>query len=170
MENIGSSIYQGSASIGKIQGYVGLFIGGFIAIILVVVALYLFSVDESNLVDVTGTVSSASCRPLHETPEKIMINVCDLQVSYNINGTTHTGTITTNSISTYSVGNSIQLTYDSKNPSNVTERQFRSKTIAFILLFVSILVGGGSYLNYYMVTNSEAYAAFSGASSVYRTF
>jgi hypothetical protein len=95
---------------------------------------------------------------------------CDLQVKYVVNGKEYINNIITNSSTQYFPKTFIDVTYDSNNPNQVTEKKFRYKTIAFILLGVAILFGGIGFANYYMITHSKDYAALTGVSTVIRMF
>ncbi len=167
-QSIGSSIYEGSATLGKVQSYVGLFIFGSISIILVIVAIYLFSVNESNLIDSRGTILSATCNRVMGSAGRNMSYSCDVQVRYNVGGKDYVTNIITNGSTPYYSGSTIDITYDSNNPNQATEKKLRDKTLAFILLGIAILLGGGAYANYYMTSHSKAYAATKGASAVMR--
>ena len=167
-QNIATSIYEGSATLGKVQSYVGLFIFGFISIILVVIAIYLFTINESNLADTQGIILHSICNKIEGTGGNNMSYSCNLQVKYVVNEKEYIGNITINSSAQYYPGTFIDITYDSNNPNHVTEKKLRDKTIAFILLGIAILLGGGAYANYYMTTHSQAYAALEGASTAIR--
>lgn len=168
MENTGNSLYEGSATIGRAQSYIGLFIFGFISLILVIVAIYLFTINESNLIDTQATVINAQCQQNYGSAGKSRTYSCNVQIKYVVNGTEYNGNISTNGPDMYYSGNVIDVTYDSNNPNIVTTKKLRDKLLAFILLGIAILLGGGAYFNYYMTSKSKAYAAFSGASSTLR--
>ena len=164
MSNFGSTLYDGSASLGKAESYVGLFVGGIVSIILIIIAIHLLFINQSNLVDSNAIVVDSHCVSNYDNKEGVTYN-CNLHIKYAVGGKSYSGQISTTGSTSYTVGDNVDITYNSTNPSEVTARQLRDKTLGYILLGVGILIGAGSYFNYYMTSHYKIYAAAQGAST-----
>jgi hypothetical protein len=164
-----SAIYEGAAEVGKVQSYIGLIIACIVTIIMIGVSIYLFTVDQHTLVDDVGTVLSADCSNqvnLSDQKDKQKeIQNCNLLVKYKVNGEEYRGNLLASGNKIYNNGNVIDITYDSTNPTEITTHQIRSKTIAIILLVLGLLIGGGSYMNYYFTSKYKSYAAIQGTAA-----
>jgi len=159
-ESVGSKLYDGSAELGKFQSSVGLYIGGFMCIIMMCIAIYLFTSKDDGLVDVKGIVQNR-----YDVSAKRTMYNCSLTVKYVVDGKEYTGNTGLNSGQVYNVGDSIDISYDPKNPTNISPKQISKKLIAAIICGVALLVGGGAYLNYYMTRRFQTYAAAQGAAT-----
>ena len=153
-----SQLYDGAASVGKFEGTFKLYIAGALSILLVLISLYMFATNNSNLVNTTGQVTSVSCPPSGD---------CDIHLSYKINGTIYNGSINT-SQGNFKVGSNIDITYDSTKPANITLQQKSNISLSIISLICACIIFGGAYLNYYLTTKYKMFAAVEGADTVFK--
>ena len=161
LSSFGSDLYDGAASLGKMESYVHLVIGGILSIILIIIGIHLLFVNQNNLVNSTAIVGSAQCVP--NVGQNGTTYSCNLQVHYVVNGKPYTNQISSDSATSYVAGDSVAITYNSSNPSNVTTQQIKDSTWGYILLGIGIVIGLCVYYNYYMTTHSKVYAAAEGA-------
>lgn len=158
----GDAIYTGLSDVGKAKSTIGLIFGIIISIILIAIAIYLFTRNQKDIVNSTAKVTSSNC-----SKEGKSIN-CQLQITYTINKKVYTGSISTLTSTKYTTGMDVPISYNSKNPLDVTYRQVNDKTVAFILLGIAVLLLLITSVSYYMTSHSKAYAAFEGAEGIAR--
>lgn len=164
-DSIGNKIYSGSAELGKIQSSIGLYVAMFVSIIMICIAVYLFTRKSDGLVDGKAIVQNSQCTSHYDTHAKRMMHNCDLTVKYVVDGKEYTGKTGLTSNTAYNIGDSVDISYDPKNPTQIRPKEVSKKLIAVILSVVALLVGGGAFLNYYLTSKSETYAAAQGAAT-----
>jgi hypothetical protein len=163
------SVYNTTSEIGKttttIQFYIALCLG----LILACCGSYFVS-QKSTMVNGTATIASATCNQVTKvTNGKSSISYsCTLSISYVVDGKTYTSNIVADNSTPYMVGTTIDISYDPKNPSNVTLRQMSGTMMGSISCCIGITIVCAASLNYYFASKSKAYAAYQGASSIAR--
>ena len=156
----GDSIYTGLSDVGKAKSAIGLIFGIIISIILIAVAIYLFTKNQKDIVNSTAKVTSSTCS---QSGKSIS---CQLGIAYTVDKKDYTGSISTLTSTKYTTGMDVPISYNSKNPLDVTYKQVNDKTVAFILLGVAVLLLLITSVSYYMTSRSKAYAAFEGAEGI----
>lgn len=169
MSSFGTELYDNSASLGVAESYIGLIVAIIVGIVLVIVAIYLFSVNQKNLVNSVAKITSAQCIPSTDNHGNVTYS-CNMNISYVVNGKEYNGNITTDGSTPYATGENVDITYDSTDPSNVTAKEIRDSTLAWILLAAGVLIVGGAGVKYYLSTRYKMFAAAEGASSVVGMF
>lgn len=162
--NASSQIYEGTAELGKVQSSIGLIFGCLISLIFIGVAIYLFTVDQNSLVNGVATVLAAECNQSYDDKNRVT-QICNLTIKYDVKGQSYTGNISTESSKVYNVGNIIDITYDSNNPTDVSIQKMRSKTIGIIMSVIGVIIGGAAFMNYYFTSRYKSYAALQGTTS-----
>ena len=155
-----STLYNGAASLGKFEGNLKLYIAGVVSIVLVILAIYMFATNNSNLVNATGKVTAITCPPSSSDNEN-----CNIRINYTVNDTVYNGNINTLE-GNYKVGSNIDISYDSTKPTNITLQQKNKITLSIISLVCACLLFGIAYLNYYLTSHSSFFAAVEGAKSI----
>lgn len=91
---------------------------------------------------------------------------CNLQVKYTVDGHEYNGHLITNDNVPYLTNNSINITYDNTNPTNIAIKQIDSKTGGLILSGIGAVVLIALWVNYYYAQTSTGYAATQGLNSI----
>jgi hypothetical protein len=167
--NLGTGIYDGAAELGTATSILNLVVGIIIGFVLICVGCLLWFNNQSNLIDTTANITSAICNQQTDA-NNATVNSCTLGIKYNVKGVLYQGVITTVGDNRYNVGGTVDITYDSKDPYNVTSHATRYSTIGYVLSAVGMAVIGFVYLNYYMTRRYKAYAALGGVEDVARLF
>jgi len=157
-------MYDGSAELGTFTTMINTIIAVVIAIIMIAVGIFLYRLDQSDLVDTTATVTSSDCVPNRDSKGNIKYS-CNLGVKYTVDGKEYTGNIVKNGSMTQNVGTIVNITYNAKNPAEVKDNTIRYKTISYVLFGIAVVIILGSGVNYYMASRFKMYAAAQGAST-----
>lgn len=165
-EKFGQSVYNASSELGSITSKIYLGIAIVIAIVLVVIGIVLFSKNQSNLIDDTANITAITY--CNKNPKSQNYD-CEITVNYNVDNKTYTKKIQTTS-KLFTIGQNIDITYDSTNPNNATEKITRYKTLSYILFGIAILIVSISSVNYYLTSKSKLYSAALGAESAMSIF
>lgn len=92
------------------------------------------------------------------------VQECNTNISHFLSDKEYTGTIVTPIH--YKIGDSVQITYDKSNPSNVYIQSVPSYYFALLSCICAIFIVVAAYINYYITTEYKLYAASTGASTV----
>jgi hypothetical protein len=101
-----------------------------IAIIMILVSIYLLFIRKNTSKNIVGKVIKSDCNIITSTNNngfKKITNNCNLEVEYTINNVKYTNTLIVNS--KYNIGDSIKLSYNSEN---VTEIWLHTNNIIYI--------------------------------------
>lgn len=164
-ESIGSKIYSGTAELGKIQSSIGLYVAIIVSVIMICIAIYLFTKKDDGWQNLKAIVQNSQCNSHYDKVAKRTKYNCDLTVKYVVDGKEYTGKTGFNSDRVYNINDNIDISYDPKNPTQIRVKEMSKKLVAGILLGVALLIGGGAFLNYYLTKKSETYAAAQGAAT-----
>lgn len=157
-QNIGSTVYDGMASVGKTKATMNMVCLGIIGILMIICSIYLFTHPSNNVDGTAIATNTSSCSFVNNT------NRCTTQISYIVNGKTLTGSIV--DYTPHTQGSTINISYDPTNPANVVARQPPSSMVAIGIAVVGCLLIGGGYYNYTMTSKSKAYAAMEGTQAL----
>lgn len=156
------TINSGLTKIGTISSYFGLGTAIIMGIVFLVIGYFLYKKNESNLVTTNATILDVgACTGTGTKTRK-----CKLLVEYNVNGTLYRNEIYSNKFMPL-IGNTIEVSYDKTRPSDVTEKQMKSKYVAFIFSCIAIVLIGGAIANVYFVKKSPTYAAYQGVKAIF---
>jgi hypothetical protein len=162
----GNKIYEGVAEYGKIRALIASLVVTFIGIIGIVIGLYLILKKESYDTTITGTVTKSVCKPaviMTSKNKPTNVNNCDINVSYVVAGKTYEKSFVSQQSSTISVGSSMDIDYESVNPTNARIHEFNKKYIGFIIITTVTFILAISWVSYYFTRKSTAYAAATGS-------
>lgn len=154
-------IYEGAAGLGRFTASLRFYIAIGISIILVAIAIYLFTRPTVKTAKVTGKVLEVSC-----TPSDKVFN-CNLKVIYTTQDKVErtSNVMMTNQVQ-YTVGQDVVFSYEVDNPTVLHQTVVSKKLIGVILIGVAVLLVGGSYVWKYITSKYELAAAATGTGDV----
>jgi len=173
MSDLASTVYDETSSLGKTYATIQIFIGIFICIILCLCGLYneflpvTTAITNAKILKITNNNGlcdrniAASTNAENVKSESITYN-CNLQVTYTVNNQTYTNNISLQNSTPYTVGQTIQLSYNLNDPNIITSPQPDNKTMGSISIIIGILILSSCAVNYYLATQSKLYAATEG--------
>jgi len=135
-----------------------LVVSSILCVIAFIVGIYLVF-KKDTYVRIQGVVVSKTCT---NTPSPTQVQVCTYVVTYNVNGVQYNNSIDLNQ--PYSVGNPVEIEYDTTNPNNIQNTRIKLMYIGFILIGFGLFFVGVAYINYYFASRSKVYALASGIS------
>jgi hypothetical protein len=166
---LGNKLYQGAVDFGRFKAKVGLWIAGFIAIIMFVVGVMLaMKQEDPNIVDGIATVTKVSCTShIQQVGKSFQTEYnCTADIEYEVDGKKHVTNMNfLNRMAQLFVGSHVEISYDKNDPTKVTERQMKAKYIGWGLIGGSFLLVGLAYLSYYITMSYELVAVSQGAST-----
>ena len=160
---------DGFATLGKVQSIGTLVICSLLSILFFGISYYLFTHINKNLKSGLATVVKAQCSQIKNTPTSLS-NRCTLDISYVVDNKEYKGSIITEGGTFYTNGNTVPISYDSQNPSNVTAKQPSSIITGIIFLFVGIFCLFIGIYSYFLTSSSNDYAVASGINSIQSLF
>jgi len=160
MSNIINTFYDTSAKIGQVESTINLWIGGSLAVVLILSAICLF-INGMNMVNTTGTITSVpNCIQIQQNGKTQQ--QCSVYITYSANGKQYNSNINVNG-DNYKIGETIHITYDSKNPGDVFQQQQVSESMfASILCGLAVLIFVGVYVHYFLTSRYKMFAAVEG--------
>lgn len=158
------TIYEGAVTLGQFWTYLGLIIGIIIAFFASIGSIYLWSKDDSHLADTSAKILKSDCQK-----DKDFFK-CNVDVEYNVADRNYTGNIYYSDKTKPNIGKVITVTYDTKNPTDVSNYQVRNKTLAIVIFLISVVMLGFLGFRFYMARNYKFYAAAEGVSSTLNLF
>jgi hypothetical protein len=149
----------------NLKVWIGMIIGIVIAIVLICVGIYLYTRDQSNLIDTNAKITTTHCNQIVEKNRSINYN-CVLSVEYMVGNKKYTSVLNVDNGVPYNVGDTISISYDAKNPSISSQSSMRYATIGLILSAIGLVIIGGVSLKYYIAQRFKIAAAAEGTGSV----
>jgi hypothetical protein len=155
------SMYKGTAELGRFQAKLGWYIGLCIGIIMVIVGIYLLTLDQSNLIDSTALVTKSNCTSYVDNKQTRYNCVTDIK--YTVEGKQYEKTLQlSNESMPPVVGQNFGITFDKANPAAATASQIRSSYMGLILIGVAVCIIAVTYYSYYLTSHYEVAAAAQG--------
>ena len=178
-EKVGSTMYDGTAQLGRFQATVSLGAGVVFAVCLasVVSSLIASIVQQPALEKTSGIIKDAKCstrtvivRDKYNNSSQKYITECMSQIEYIVDNKKYKQDLLLTG-RTYNVNETVTIYYEKNHPENIYESNVNFVIAIAIVVTVSIavLVLVGVYLNYYATTNYKILAAAQGTSTVGRT-
>jgi flagellar basal body-associated protein FliL len=155
------SVYSGLATVGKASAIMGIVMAVIVSIALIALAIYFLRKNQSDIANSTAKVTESTCSG---TGDSI---TCNMRINYNINGKSYTGNISSFGTTTYTTGMDVPISYNIKNPSDVTYRQANDKVLAYIFIGIAIFILLAAGFNYYMVSHSKVISAGEGLGTTF---
>lgn len=151
---IGTQVFEGVATFGRIVAWISLIVGGLISLILIGVGIYFLISKEVHTQTVKALIEEANCSVFDES------KYCSLKIKYNVGGKEYNSLIETNR-RLYNIGQFIDIRYNPNNPQDITTNSSK-KFIGWILFIVGLLILIGVSVNFYLARRSKVYAAATG--------
>lgn len=165
--SLGSEIYSGSASFGRITAFIGAIFTSILAIVMIIIGIVIL-VKKNHKKSVIGTVKN--CRELankcctQSGPHGDRFH-CSLTISYEVDNHTYTTNIDTNSEKSYSIGSTITLYYDPDNPSHVSQKQSIPRWTGGVLIGIALFLVTSAWLWVWLTRKYKFAAASQGVGS-----
>ncbi len=165
-KKVGSDIYTGTATVGKVEADIGAIIGTVFAILLIGGGWLVMRRGRSYR-EVSATVTTSNCTPDTLAKSK---GKCTIQVSYTVSDKNYKQTVSTKG-QAYSVGDTLKIQYDPKDPSEIrlngkggTGPPYKAIGIGMIVFGLIILVV--SWAQVYLTKRYKPFAAAAGAADI----
>lgn len=161
---IGSDIYSGLSSIGRVESILSAVIVVAIAIIFIAIGVSLIRTPYTAVT--MATIQSVQCSASSPNDSA---SSCELAITYVVNGVTYNNHVQalSDTPSEYATGKSVSIRYDPANPENAMVG-VNEHTMGYIMIGIAVLISIVAIANAYLTTQSKAYAAVSGAGDVVR--
>ena len=153
MSSIGSDVYSGLATYGRIRSIITLVITGVICIGLLIVGIVSVSKKPTRTSSTDGKIT--------------IINPKSYTYTYNVDNKNYTGVENTNSTNN-SLGQGVKVYYNPNSPSE-SRIGMSNKNIGIILIIASFVIFGIAALITYFTIKSKTFAAIEGGAAVYST-
>ncbi len=162
-----SSMVDGAADVGKINSWISAGVVTLLGAVALVIAYFLFTNPNPDSTPASGTVQpGVSCTLNKQTDSNGNTSsyyACTMTVQYNDTaGTSRSAPLSTSGSNNYQAGNSIAIEYNPTNFSDVRVAGLSNAAIGGIIVGVTLLVVGLTYVNTYFVMKSKSYAALTG--------
>lgn len=167
---VGSDIYEGAATYGRIKTTITMIIGTIIAIVLIFVGFRMRSKPDQFSEHVTTTIVTPNCTNSIQIVNNRSSNVinCALDIKYTIAGKEYTNKLGTNG-KYYSPGQTIDVRYDPSNPMMITTAP-TNKTIGNIIIGVALLIILFAVVSWYIAQKSKFGASLVAGNDVVNIF
>lgn len=162
-QTLGSEIYSGTATFGKIRAIIGVIFGTIIGIIMIIIGIYMISKKNKYTEKIKGKVTNYPDCNKH-TDKNTTSYECNVNVSYIIDGKTynlkdkHTDTYIK-----YTKNKQIDVYYNPKNPSDGSLASDDERRFGWIVLVIGIFVLLGSWISLWFIMHYKFMAALYGA-------
>lgn len=167
MTSLPESMYEGAAELGKFQASISLILAIIVFVVMIISGIYLYFSDQSNLVDTKAIIKDIKCEERKEThgTKQIILYDCNITLEYDLNGKPMIAQLRTlDNVKRYN-NETLDITYDLNNHSNVSLQIMRNSTMAIILSSIALVILGGAYLSFYMTNRFKLFASSQGAST-----
>lgn len=165
ISSLNNSTYRGLAEVGKIKWYMQNILSVFLGIILLVCGIY-FATKKTdvNIVNSVAKVMKSNCSQIVEG--KTIMYACTLDISYDVNGKTYETNIAVKRNNLVKEGDTINVTYDKSNPTDVKESTLSTHLTGYILISVGLFILVSTFIYYYFTKDSYAYFASNAITSI----
>lgn len=150
MSSIGSNVYSGLATYGRINSIISVVIMSIVCIIGICIGIYLATRDPTKTSKTSGTVVDINAKFYH--------------VKYTVDSKEHTLFVNGNNSSNYN-GKVIDVHYNPHNPNDARVGSSK-RVIGLIIIGISITLFVISGLTTYFTMKSKTFAAIEGGADV----
>lgn len=168
MKNIASSAYNSAATYGRVKAYGGAVMGTVIAIIFIIIGIYSFFKKNPYSKTTKAKVTNAECSLINSSKDNTMYH-CDINLEYTINNEKMNKILHVDTSYKYYTDDRVTLGYDPDDIDDVSLDYNSNKVIAFVLVFLSIIILGSAWMNVYIVKHSKLAASAEAASNLTKT-
>ena len=162
-ESLGSELYSGAATFGKIRVIIGVIFGTIIGLALLVVGIVLIVKKYKLNVSTMGTImNDPNCSRHKEKDSGTMYDCNGMNIAYVVDGKSYTLNGSTNSTYNYVKGNSIRVYYQSDKPSNAALSSDNTHIAGWISVLIGLVMLIGSWFWFIMAMKYKFVAAAEG--------
>lgn len=161
MENIGDSIYSGTATIGKIKAILVAIIFTIISIGLVYIGVKSIFTKDTLTSTVPGVVTKIDCDK----------EGCDLEVEYTVNGKVYTLKEDNAPLVQIPVINqTVTIYFDPTNPNSARSEELNPKQLGSVYILIALIFLVFSWVGVWLTNKFKFYAAAEGAGTIFDLF
>ena len=164
-QSLAREIYDDTAAIGRIFGFVGILIMVVLAIIALWTSINYMRLKDDMTENVTGKIVEDCNYPVDKRYTDDKRQLCKANIEYVVNGKTYS--LKDLVYASSKVGDEINVRYNPEKPEQSTTST-SPKTVAIIAFVIAIVLLAVSAFSYYMITKYKAYAAATGVSSIFK--
>lgn len=170
------NVNDGAAAVGRTMSLVSMIGSVIVGAVLISISIWLFTkpVDHAGRVDAKVVTVKSCKKELDGSPtgtknkQSTYTSTCELVIEYVVNGIAYKEDYTISGSKFYSVGETIPIRYNVKNPKDFVQGKVSSKRIgAIITLVIGLAVIGGGVFTWYMSRKYKFYAAAQGYGEAY---
>ena len=162
--SVGSEIYSGTASFGRIMAIFSAVMATLAGLIMIPLGIYLIARKSKLTATTNATIICDDCCIPTAEDSNITYN-CTLAVEYSVDGTQYNEPITTSGQQNYNNVKSATVYYDPKKPSDVSLDTDNTHTVGIIVLVVGIIIPALAWLWLYFATKYKSVAAVGGVAA-----
>jgi hypothetical protein len=168
---IGEELYSGTATVGKITGWVYLVVGIIIGVIFIAIGVYMkVKNDDKNWVTVDAKVSGAKCTGRIKVTRNTSSYTydCELKVDYKVSDKIFKdkNLFVSNKNTRYVPGSILKIKYKKDDPNIFKEAGLSASTWGTILIVLGVVFAFCGWLNWYLTQKSKMYAAVTGTGAM----
>jgi hypothetical protein len=165
-KKLGSEIYSGAASFGKVWAIIGAVMSTLIGIGMIIIGITILVHKDRNP-HTTATVIACpkpdnNCCDAWTDANNVRQYSCVLQVKYNVNGKDYTKVINTTGTTQYNVGSTVPISYDPNNPQDVKTSFPPPHWLGWVLIVLALIVIFGSWVWVWLTRKYKFAAAAQG--------
>jgi hypothetical protein len=156
-----NQILNSIAEIGKYKSTFSMVIGIILAIFFIIYGIFLIKESSlSNYHKINAIIKNAVCAPKLVTGT----NVCNLLVTYKVNGLKYTSIVMNNSFSNR-IGEYVKIYYNKTDPSNIIIEPL-IPIYGYLSCLLGLIIGLIAYSYYYLTHNFQLYATIQGINTL----
>lgn len=164
---VGSDIYSGSASLGRVTTIIRAVVGTVVSIMLIIVGVVLIRA-KGKLTDSTNSgivTNSPSCTPqVNDNMTEYQCNGVNL--SYNVSGKAYTITFNATTSTNYSTKpTGITVYYDPSNPENGSINSDTNHVAGWVALVMGVIILIGVWIAVILASKYKFFAASEGVAT-----
>jgi hypothetical protein len=165
-------LYDGADDLGKLMSIIKLIGGIILGLVAILSGSYLiFNNNDNNFYYVPAKIADVKCNFLNKDSKNNKMYDCKFKVEFDLDNKKNTGefnTITSNN--NYYTGQNMDITVNKFNINEITTSTIKTRTVGIIIICISLLIFGGSSLNYYLSKKNKLYSAVQGVQTVSNLF
>lgn len=162
---LGSDVYSGVATFGKIRAVIGAIVGTIVGI-----AMFIFGVmlvlHKTNLTQTTqGVITNDPLCQVSKT-NNLLWSCSNIMVTFTVDGKTYNITTSADSEAKYVKGENVTVYYQAGKPSNASLSSDNTHFLGWFLVVMSLFILFFSWLWFYASMKYKAVAAVGGVEGI----
>lgn len=169
-KDLGSELYSGAATFGKIRAVIGVIFGTIFGIIFIVGGIVLIRKKVQLISQKMGTITNNPNCIKFDDKNDVQYRCTNIDVKYNVDNKDYTMNKSTYGPFEYKQGNQIDVYYDPNDPFNAELQSDNKHIIGWIGLVSGIFIFIGSWFWLWMTWHYKFVAAAGGVAGVVDIF